>query len=386
MRIGDILRTDGVITAGDLDAALSEQLVTRSSDASAPRLGSILYQRGLVPADVIARALARQHAVPAALGRHLEQRDPLLAARVPAELARRFVALPVAQTRSDDAFALIVCMRDPTDPAAIELISRAARMPIVAAVACEAVLAPLVNEVYAGGDAVEEFDVDMEESGPILSEPIPPIDPLTSGTFQLVGLDEAGVARDETQVAQTTQRPSGRLQIPGLAHDAPTLDGALARIAQTAHRDDVADAAIAYLATRWAAAVVMVVRDGLALGHRGFGGALTPASVEAIVVPLNQPSVLRTAHDRKAPYVGPPTETSVVQDRFLRATGWTAGGEVVVYPVSLRDRVVCLVFARGLQTGHAAETAHAELRTLAQAMEASFLRLIRDSKRPGTQS
>jgi hypothetical protein len=383
VRIGELLLADGVLGARDLDAALSDQVVTRAAGGGAmSRLGSLLYRRGMVPADVIGRALARQHAVPAALSRHLEQRDPALAALVPAELARRFVVLPVAQTRAEDgAMALIVCMRDPGDPAAIDLLRRAAGAPIVPAVACEAVLAPLVASVYAAppaGAPVEEVDVDLEDSGPIVDAPL---DPLSSGRFQLVGLDDHGVSRDESQVAPpSTQRASGRVAIPAALAEAPTLDEAVARIAGGTHRDAIADAAIAYLAGRWSGALVMVVRDGLALGHRGFGGALNPAAVEALVVPLNQPSVLRAAHDRRAPYIGPPTETSVVQDRFLRAAGWSAGREVVAIPIALRERVVCLVFAHGLLPGRSPDVAHAELRTLAAAMEAAFLRLIRQSK------
>lgn len=396
VRIGDILLADGVIGARDLDAALSEQLMARAgehaagSDAAA-RLGSILYRQGLVPADVIARALARQHAVPAALGRHLDQRDPALAQLVPADLARRFVALPVAQTRNDGAPALIVCMRDPGDPAALTLLGRAARMPIVAAVACEAVLAPLVAAVYgraapapADDDAaVEEMDVNLEDTGPIA---VVPLDPLSSGSFQLVDLDDQSVARDESQiVASTTQRPSGRISVPA-APALVSLDSTRAQIGRVTQRDAIADAAVAYLAGRWSGAVVLVVRDGLALGHRGFGGALTPASVESLVVPLNQPSVLRTAHDRRAPYVGPPMETSVVQDRFLRAIGCAPGGEVVVMPVSLRERVVCMIVVHGLVAGGDAAAAHDELRALVRVMEESFLRLIRDHKRGSTSS
>jgi hypothetical protein len=410
VRIGDILLADGVIGARDLDAVLSEQLMARAGEHAAGghgaiRLGSLLYKHGLVPADVIARALARQHAVPAALGRHLEQRDPALAGLLPAELARRFVALPVAQSRAGGGLALIVCMRDPNDPAAIDLISRATRMPVVAAVACEAVLAPLVAKVYAGAparpasapapaplaadDPVEEIDVNLEDTGPIVAEPL---DPLSSGSFTLVGLDDSGVARDESQIApSTTQRPSGRISAqvaapapaPALS-SAPTLDATRAQIGRVTERDAIADAAIAYLAGRWSGAVVLVVRDGLALGHRGFGGALTPASVEAIVVPLNQPSVLRTSHDRRAPYIGPPMETSVVQDRFLRAAGAAPGAEVAVMPVLLRERVVCLVFAHGLLAGHDTAAAHDELHELAQVMEAAFLRLIREHKRAPT--
>ena len=449
MRIGDILLADGVIGTSDLDAALSEQLMTRAAEhaagaASVTRLGSILYRRGLVPADVIARALARQHGVPAALARHLESRDPALATYLPADLARRHMALPVAQTRSEAGLALVVCMRDPNDAAALGNMTRAARMPILAAVTCEAVLAPIVAKVYATNattsapsgrasahaptapppmgatppaaapqpraatapiapppptastpfdDGSDGVDVEFEDTGPITfpadddAVVAAAFDPLTSGSYTLVELDDRGVARDETQVAPP-QRPSSPMMAVHLRDSAShpiSLTATLARIHDAPQRDEVADAAIAFLAGRWAGAVVLLVRDELALGHRGFGGTLNPAAVEAIVVPLAQPSVLRTAHDRKAPFIGVPVETGALAERFLRVVGAT-GHQVVVAPLTVRDRVVALLFAHGPQPGPEHATAVDDVLVVARAMETAFVRLIREQKRAPSRS
>jgi MshEN domain len=428
MRIGELLLGDGVIAASEVELALAEQRAARAAAAAtgtsppaAARLGSVLYQRGLVRADAIARALARQHGVPAALERHLDDRDPTLIGRLPADLARRFVALPVAMTRTGSGLALVVCMRDPGDPAAIDLMSQAAGVPVVAAVACEAALAPRVAAAYAnrappGADdgADDGFDVNFDETGPILAQPLDPTDPLELGTLTLVDLDDTGVARDPSQVSSPHLRPPPAeppaAPAPAPAPPARTVDDgwritgerpavtpraatprsrplgrevALARIAAAGDRDAIADAAAALLRESFAGGAVLVIKDDLALGHRGFGGALAETAVESIVVPLAQPSVLRTVSEDATAFLGVPPEAGVVQERFFRAVGAAPGREVVAVPVVLRERVVCILFAHGVVPGRAPDQAVTDVVELAGAMSAAFVRLIREHKRPG---
>ena len=402
MRLGELLLADGLVAADELEAALAQQ---RRSGA---RLGSVLYLNGRVTADAIARALARQHGVPAALVRHLDGRDPTLAARIPAELARRRQALPVALSRAraatDPAAAgaapsLVVCMRDPGDAAALAEVTAAAGGSVVAAVACEAVLAAHVARAYPDEDG-DGVDVVFDEVSGTHSIPFGEIDP---AALTLVDLDDKRVARDHTQSgpmpipARQTAPPATRAATSppaaataaiaaAAAPRAPTApaapvldcDAAIEVLGRAATRDEVGDAALAFLRSTYRAGAVLVVREGVALGHRGFGGSLTPATVESIVVPLHVPSILRTAYDGGRPFVGaPPADAGTIQERFLRLLG--APREVVVVPVVLRDRAVCLVFAAEPRPG--ADDALSDLLAVVAAMEEAYLRLIRDAKR-----
>jgi hypothetical protein len=403
VRLGDLLLADGLIAPDELAAAIAQQ------QTSGARLGSVLYLSGRMTADAVARALARQHGVPAALMRHLDGRDPTLAPRLPAELARRRQALPVALSRGRATIepggtapptALVVCMRDPGDAAAVAEIAAAVKMPVQAAVACAAVLAAHVARAYPADEDGDGVDVDFDEVSGTYSIPLGDMDP---AALMLVDLDDKRVARDHTQTAPlpTVQRATGGLTAvtaadaeraqrstapprgtvpPATAPAEPVLDGdaAIAELAGASSRDAVGDIALAFLRSSYAAGVVLVVRDGLALGHRGFGGSLTTATVESIVIPLNVPSVLRTAYDGGRPFIGaPPGDAGTIQDRFLRLLG--SPREVVVAPVVLRDRPVCLVFAA--RPSRAADDALSDLLTVVAAMEEAYLRLIRDAKK-----
>lgn len=128
-----MLVASGVISARELEAARAHQRVTGT------RLGTTLIDLGLIEADEVARALARQHGVPAALSRHLRERDRSLTSYLPADLARELHALPVALSRGAEGVNLVVCFRDP-DPDIIATVTRTVGFPVIPAVACERLL------------------------------------------------------------------------------------------------------------------------------------------------------------------------------------------------------------------------------------------------------
>jgi len=159
--------------------------------------------------------------------------------------------------------------------------------------------------------------------------------------------------------------------------DRPT---ALARLATAADRDDVAEIAIAYARGHLRTSIVLIVRDGMALGHRGAGPDLSPMGIEAIAVPLQQPSVFKLAVDGRQAFVGTVPEGNALQDRFLKLFG---GREIVVLPVVLGSRVACLFVGGGTERGLA--DVATDLRAITDAMAAAFLRIIRDAKQPGAR-
>ena len=89
IRLGDLLLRAGLVDADGLARALERQR------ARPGRLGRHLLQLGLVSEDDLAKALSMQWSVPAFLPT-LNDVEPQALARVPAALARRLQALPVA--------------------------------------------------------------------------------------------------------------------------------------------------------------------------------------------------------------------------------------------------------------------------------------------------
>lgn len=477
MRLGEILVADGLVLEGDVARLLDAQRRTHR------RLGQLLVAAGLVTADAVARGLSRQHGVPAALQKHLDGRDASLAGLLRPDTARRFGAVPLARSRDG---ALVVCMRHPERADAVAALAAAVGTRVVAAVASDALLLPLIEDVYGAADD-DDFDVDVDhDDEPVAAASAPGNDQLgaLSGEFTLARLDDVGVARDFSQssptgpVQATGLRASGEFampraataQVPGLAQPrtitdsavsassvslasaakaaadnaraaaearddarrisaamqaaddaarmaqgatlpaaafaatlpmpaapapavartvsqvppaAPaalvTVDATMAQIDAAPTRDAIAEAAVAFCQGRTHAALVLVIRDGAALGHRGFAPELTATAIEAVALPLSTPSVIKQVVETRQPFFGLVPEGSALAERFLRIFG---GRELAAVPVALSGRVVCVLAVRPRGPG---AITPGDLADVSAAMSDAFGRLIRD-KRDGKRA
>ncbi len=400
MRLGELMVEGEMLNRQELETGLARQ---RSSGL---RLGSTLMEMGTLTSDEVARALARQLRVPAALDRHIAGRDPSLVARLPAPLARTLWALPVAMSRGGDGLNLVVCLRDPTAEI-IDEVRSAAGVPVIACVASELTLRRALDASYpppaptaggsvggsAGGSAGGSdgsIDIDVEEP----SQPFPTLSDL--GTMDLVELDDQYVNKDHSQTStgttgaqpaisafagkrQTASNPA--IKIPPDEPEAkkpsrppPSLEDTVVAIHTSTTGDAISQLAIDYLRGQWKGGLVLVVKEKMALGQHGFGGGITESNVESIVVPLDQPSVLRTAHDDRRPCAGDAPIGSTAQDRFLRLFADIGSRTMVVSPVLVRERPVCLLFGVG-PLGQLPEAA-ASVAALAHTMGEAYLRII----------
>jgi hypothetical protein len=188
----------------------------------------------------------------------------------------------------------------------------------------------------------------------------------------------------------THAQPAGDA-MPALVEPPPPLEiapkmtvaEAEAAIAAAEQRDAVMAAVIAYMHGVFGGGLILIVKDELALGLRGFGGHLDETSVETIVLPLSAPSFFRTAYDTKRLFHGAPDEGHL-QDRFFKLFDGDAPDQVLLVPVILRNRVVCLFYGHPRERVGIVDRHVAELRALAHGTEEAFVRLIRGSKK--TQS
>ena len=158
--IGDLLLAEGRITREQLDRALAEQR------EHGTRLGAALVQTGAIPENDLARAVARQHGMPAVDLSTFEP-DPKLVQLVPAALARTHRLLPLKR----DGRTLTVAMVEPTNLGVIEDLTFITRCDIFPVIAGELILKRHVDRQYGVPDAapmsallteLEEVDVETD--------------------------------------------------------------------------------------------------------------------------------------------------------------------------------------------------------------------------------
>ena len=254
--LGSLLLRDELVTEDELAAALAQQRLS-----STRRLGEILVARGSLTSEQVSRALAEQHELPF-VELHDTEIDPSAAGRLPRDLARAHLALPIS--RLDDG-GLLVVVADPASAVHADELRAALGVPLQFAVATVADLDAAIESLDGATDAVVDEPVEVADEEPepaeepvaaapelaLLPETADAEDPATSGTPTLADTLRNAVAGGASAV-HVTSGPDGllvRARVDGRLGDFGTLFR------------PVADAAEAELAELGAHEAIRVVTD-----------------------------------------------------------------------------------------------------------------------------
>jgi hypothetical protein len=273
MPIGEILLVREALDPWVLTQTIQDQ------PASRMRLVSLLISRALIDSDEGALALSAQSQYPGAMERHLERRDPTVADAISAEVARRWVVLPIGRSRRG---GLVVVARDPTPLLAASL-EHMTRGLVELAVAPAVHLERLVRSIYG------ELEVDT-------AAPLVPVPQSRPGSISELRLDEEeirpGAPRTVSRVLlDTSPGLPNRKAVRSITKE---LDGTISQIDRAINRTAADQHAMTFLSLRWHASLLMTVSDGALLGRRGHGAKL--GSVDAIILPIDAPSILQIAY------------------------------------------------------------------------------------------
>lgn len=140
IRLGDLLVKAKVITDDQLKAALSEQ------QKWGGRLGEILVRLRFVSEDMLVKALSKQLNLPTVNLDAVQDVPQAVKAKVPLELARDLVALPL-QLR-DEGKTLIVVMAEPQNLNLIDSLRMATRCKIIPQIAGRHAIARAFERIY----------------------------------------------------------------------------------------------------------------------------------------------------------------------------------------------------------------------------------------------
>ena len=152
VRIGDLLRKEGYITANQLDHAMKVQ------KKSNKRLGSILVKLGHIDEETILNVLSRIHGFPAVnLSREIPNAEAMKV--MPYEIAKKYMAFPLRIAASTNS--LKVTMAEPTDTSAIESMQAEIKMKLTVCVSTENDIIGAYRTHYQISD--EEYTLYKEE-------------------------------------------------------------------------------------------------------------------------------------------------------------------------------------------------------------------------------
>lgn len=170
-------------------------------------------------------------------------------------------------------------------------------------------------------------------------------------------------------LARGTQPPSrDAIQLTQLAE---TLD--VLAVART--HDDIADAAMRFIASRWRAALLLAVEGYEVTGLRGHGPKLSAEVVRSISISLDTPSIVESAHRAPGKLVTTlPPGGDEIHDHLEPLLGVPRHPAAVGIVVGNACDYVLLI---GDPNGHDVEAATGDLNRIATALSAAYTRLER---------
>jgi hypothetical protein len=152
------------------------------------------------------------------------------------------------------------------------------------------------------------------------------------------------------------------------------------REAQT--RGEIADALMSFCRGLFDVCALLVVRDELAFGWKGFGPDLDVDRLESLLLPLETKSIFKTACEDAELFVGP-APPSALHGHLFKVLRTPAPLQAVVAPIMIRDRVVNLLYGHKLGDGLVPDGLLASLRAVSGEAAAAYARLIALQKKQG---
>jgi type IV pilus assembly protein PilB len=166
VRIGDLLRKEGYITANQLDGALTLQKKSKM------RLGRILVKLGHIDEETILNVLSRLQGFPAVtISRESPQPEALKL--MPYEIAKEYMAFPLRIAQKTNTFR--ITMAEPTDTAAVEALQTAVKMKLSVCVSTENDIIEAYRTHFQINDeeyALYKDDEDVEEEEEVSVEEV----------------------------------------------------------------------------------------------------------------------------------------------------------------------------------------------------------------------
>jgi hypothetical protein len=351
----------------------------------------------------LARALGRQHHMPAALEAHYSKIDHTLTAKLTPDLAAAWQAVPLGRTGPDSSLVAIATTRPFAAEVRLEL-QEIFQAQIVEAIAPEMRLYYWLEQVYkiarlnrfkriARRDSLPPVPVTESEGAP---------EPEESADIDLAALKNIEDAEIQKRVYVRTlsdaepEAPAGgqlariavkRIAVPvsgefDLPFDITDWKSCIRAIRQSKGRDSIAKAVTRVLQEGFdgqlVAGMLLMAKDDTALGWRGFVRDNNDVDVDALAIGLDAASIFAAPYATQEPFFGKPEEASVSDKRLWHFLG-DEPEELAVLPIVVLGEVACLLYVQS-DDFIPPDTVGA-LGDVSRAISAALTRLIRAANR-----
>ncbi|HVK83336.1 MAG TPA: hypothetical protein VM513_04465 [Kofleriaceae bacterium] len=374
MKLGTLLLRNAAIGLSQLESALRNQVLYGG------RLGTNLVELGFLDLELLSTYLGELTGFPVATPTLLDAANTDLLDRLGSEEAHRLRAVPLdylgapqfggSLSASLGSETIAVAMVDPTDAVAIDQLVAKLDAQITPYVVPELRALYYLEKLYgqprrarfirSARPGADDAPDDRRRQQPAQGIVMPP--PFT--------LEPRRRRQSSMPIANTTPISLG-------------FGAACERVDTAAHREQIADTFVEYAKGRCDALLLFLIRDGNALGWRGWVAppAKPRTPIEELSLPLGGASAFQSAHDTGARFIGaPPSPAKPVETQLWSSLDVTPEPtSVIVVPILVKQRPVNLIYAHTLG-GPPPQTLITELTDLAIRAQSSYVRLIKQAR------
>ena len=412
MRLGEMLVRDGRLT----EAQLAQALAFQARDGA--RLGTVLYEHGLVDLEALTIYLGLELGIPIATGAMLERAKRAAVRLLQPSHAFNHKCVPlVVQDRQ-----LIAAIEDPHDFATLESLAQITGYRVLPRVAPEVRIYYYIERYYGVarparftgfGDTPRGTDAVADAGLP--APPLPGLPPVPASPVAAPGprptlksvrmssvstFDESALELEAEDLlesldadeaapaeAQTQLRPHRTTTPPVFAQPATAdttrpgpigVEVALTELATLTDRNRIVEVLLGHAALIFDTAVLFAVRDQMAFGWKAFGSAPGVGYVEHLLIPLDTPSVVQAPTAAETGLVHGPVTPSTVNNYLYKVLGCSEPRHATAGVVMIGKRVVNILYGHGHEL---TEQQIEDLRGVCVAAAEAYARLIAVQKK-----
>jgi hypothetical protein len=416
MKLGQMLVHDGRLTQAQLDDVLQSQAV------GGGRLGTVLFELGLIDLDALTVYLGLELGIPIASGAMLERAKRAAVRLLTPEQAWRYKCVPlIVQDRH-----LIVALEDPLDLGTIEAVTRITGYRVLPRIAAEVRIYYYIERYYGiarpsrflrFGDQPRGS---MQQPAGLPAPPLPGLPPPTDNPIKSPRssagpvlslqrsrravtepaqltleaddmLEELSSDATDTADATSIKRSSREISVTdSMAAVAPppqvwpTIDPAAAQAAIEAAVDRAAivDALMSFATGVFDVCALLYVRDSFAFGWRAVGTEGLAGRIEYALVPLDAPSVFRQAVEAEdGQFHGPPPPSAITNywcNKILRSRD---PATVTVQVIAIGPRPVNILYGHRVGRDSPSAVELVDVAAVCDSAAEAYARLIAGAKR-----
>jgi hypothetical protein len=325
IKLGELLVRENLISAMQLEEGLKCQVIFGG------RLGTNLIEMGLLEENDIARVLSKKLGIPFLDPPGLLMNIPAdVIALISREYAAQYQIIPLRL----EGRRLSLGMVDPSDLKTIDEIAFRTGYVIRPVVIPEVRIVLALEKYYRVERKLRYIHATQIGGADVTASQTPAglqasDDAWYEEIEELVEKEAAKTVDAETQAEFFEQY---------------TIDEVSQQLSETSNRDEIADTVVHYLGQTLSCGAMFLIRGDMAMGWKSILRQKPVPNFGLLQIPLEEPSVLKTAVESRSYYLGP-VPRSPFNSMMLQGFGGRLPKTILLIPLVMMGRTVGIIYA-----------------------------------------